>query len=1019
MKLFSRTVKTSLFLSLLVCALLFIYALVFSARTEASSPKTVYSNPAPIAINTGATPTPTPLLIPAAAYPSTINVSGLAGTTTKVTVSLRGFTHKRTVNLDMLVVSPTGQKFIILSDVGNSNYPVNDVDITFDDAALTQYPADGVIYSGTYRPRNISTNDMFPAPAPAPPYNSSLDSTLDATFGGANPNGTWSLYIVNQGNNSDEGGLNLGWNLRITTTGSQATTFANPNYLEIKWLKAKGSPYGSVINVAGVNGVVSDLKVSLNGITHTRTQDIDVLLVSPNGTGMIIMADTGSGAATNVNLTFDDAAAQTIPEFVTLASGTYKPTNISNFNPIVDSDTFLTPAPLEPYYVSSLARFKGMNPNGNWTLYVMNDAPGHLGEIAGGWSLEITTAPFVPAPVGCIVPTMSLSNNFGVGTGPTHLAVGDFDNANGPDLVVTNQVSNDVSILLNDGQGGFANQTMLTAGSSPYAVAVSNFNGDMNQDLAVVNSNSNNVSIFLGNGNGTFSTATNFLVGAAPISVAAGDFNNDMKQDLAVANFGGFFSGTVSVLFGNGSGGFSAPTTLRTRTQPSYVAVGNFNADALPDLAVATFGSDSVAIFLNNGSGGFSLVSNVSVGAGPVFIEVVDLNNDGKADLNVANYNSDSVSQRFGNGNGTFSGAGQALLGLNPTAVVSGDFTQNNQGLQTAASLSGSNNVKFLQGLSQVATGTFPYSLVKGDFNGDGKLDLATANSDSNDISILLNSCQVARGNLFDFNADRRTDFAVFRPAQSAWYAAPFSTPKFFAKPTDLLVPADYDGDTDTDYGIYRPESGLWFVIDLNNQPIYFQQFGLAEDIPVPADFDGDTKADIAVWRPSNGTWYVRRSSDNSLSISTFGMSGDRPVAADFDGDGRADLGIFRPSTGVWYILRSGDSGVTIVQFGTDMDKILPADYDGDGKADVAVWRPTTGVWYVLRSTDGGFTIIQYGMNGDIPVQGDFEGDGKFDLAVYRPSEGVWYFRRSSDNVSSAYNYGISTDLPIPAVFVR
>jgi subtilisin-like proprotein convertase family protein len=1030
MKLFSLTVRTSFIISIFVFALLFTYTIVFSNKSEAAandknaSPKTVFSNTSPITINSVAVPTPTPLLIPAATYPSTINVAGLTGTTTKVTVSFRGFTHRFTSRLDFLLVSPTGQKFIVLSDRGNDQVPIRDLDITFDDDAASFFPLFEIPVSGnSYKPTNVGSNDVFPAPAPSPPYGSSLDSTLNGTFNGANPNGNWSLYIVNQGNSSDEGALNLGWNLNITTTGSPATTFANTNYLEIPWVKAKAAPYGSIINVSGTSGVVSNLKVSLNGISHGRTSDIDVLLVSPNGSGVIIMGDIGgTSGATNIDLTLDDAAPQFLPENSPLTSGIYKLRNSTNSNTIIDSDTFLAPAPL--YYLNSgtLAGFNKISPNGNWTLYVMDDSPGESGMIAGGWSLDITTAPFVPVETGCLFPTLSLSNNFGVGISPTHLAVGDFDSNQKPDLVVTNQASNNVSVLLNDGSGGFANQTLLTAGSSPYAVAVSNFNGDTNQDLAVINSASNNVSIFLGNGNGTFSTATNFTVGASPISVAVGDFNNDAKQDLAVANFGGFFSGTVSILLGNGTGGFSAPTTLRTRTQPSYVAIGNFNSDNLPDLAVATFGSNSVAIFSNTGGGNFSLTSNISVGAGPVFIEVTDLNNDGRADLNVANYNSDNISQRFGNGNGTFSGTGtNTPVGLNPTAIVSGDFTGNNTSVQTAVTLSGSNTVTFNQGVqvSQVGTGLFPYSLVKGDFDGNGKLDLATANSDSNNISILLNTCQVAKGNLFDFNADRRTDYSIFRPSQSAWYSASLSNAKTFAKPTDTRVPADYDGDSRTDYAIYRPESSLWYVTDLADRPIYFLQFGLPTDVPVPADFDGDTKADIAVWRPSDGVWYVRRSSDNSLQIYQFGMNGDKPVAADFDGDGKADFGIFRPSTGVWYIQRSTDNGFTILQFGTNTDKILPADYDGDGKADVAVWRPSTGVWYVLRSSDGGFTIIQYGLGTDIPVQGDFEGDGKFDIAVYRPSEGAWYVLRSSDNVSQAFNYGLSTDLPIPAAFVR
>src|SRR5690606_13081388 len=104
---------------------------------------------------------------------------------------------------------------------------------------------------------------------------------------------------------------------------------------------------------------------------------------------------------------------------------------------------------------------------------------------------------------------------------------------------------------------------------SPYAVAAADLNDDGDIDLAVANSSSNNVSVFLGDGNGGFSSAANFFAGSNPISLAIGDLNGDSDPDIVVANFGSFFLGTVSVLIGNGSGGFTAGTTLRTRTQPS------------------------------------------------------------------------------------------------------------------------------------------------------------------------------------------------------------------------------------------------------------------------------------------------------------------------------------------------------------------------------------------------------------------------------------------------------------------
>jgi hypothetical protein len=127
-------------------------------------------------------------------------------------------------------------------------------------------------------------------------------------------------------------------------------------------------------------------------------------------------------------------------------------------------------------------------------------------------------------------------------------------------------------------------------------VAVGDFNRDGIPDLAVANAGNNSVSVLLGNGSGGFGAATSYPVGSAPVSVAVGDFNHDGIPDLAVANAN---SNTVSVLLGNGSGGFGAATSYPVGSDPFSVAVGDFNRDGIPDLAVANQGSNTVSVLLN------------------------------------------------------------------------------------------------------------------------------------------------------------------------------------------------------------------------------------------------------------------------------------------------------------------------------------------------------------------------------------------------------------------------------------
>ncbi len=144
----------------------------------------------------------------ASLYPSTIVVSGLTGTVTRVTVMLMGFTHPAADDVDILLVGPGGQTVMLMSDVpGNAT----NVTLTFDDsAAAVVDPA----VSGTYRPLNTGSPDAMPAPAPAEPYGAAL-----SVFNGTNPNGVWSLYVADDTATND-GLISGGWGLDIFTTGS-------------------------------------------------------------------------------------------------------------------------------------------------------------------------------------------------------------------------------------------------------------------------------------------------------------------------------------------------------------------------------------------------------------------------------------------------------------------------------------------------------------------------------------------------------------------------------------------------------------------------------------------------------------------------------------------------------------------------------------------------------------------------------------------------------------------------------
>ena len=286
--------------------------------------------------------------------------------------------------------------------------------------------------------------------------------------------------------------------------------------------------------------------------------------------------------------------------------------------------------------------------------------------------------------------------------------------------------------------------------------------------------------------------------------------------------------------------------------------------------------------------------------------------------------------------------------------------------------------------------------------------------------SFIIRSSAPAGKAAFDFDGDRKTDIAIFRPNAGEWWYSrssngSVSTVKFGAG-TDKIASADFTGDGRTDIAVWREATGEWFIIRSEDNSFYSFPFGQSGDKAVPADFDGDGKADPTVFRPSNSVWYSIRSGGGGVNFTQFGINGDIPLPNDFDGDGKADFGVFRPGPSEWWIQRS-TGGVSAVQFGMTGDKPVPADFTGDNKTDIAFYRPSQGFWYILRSEDNSFFGFPFGNSTDTPIAGDYDGDGRADAAVFRASESTWYLQRSTAGFT-AIAFGISGDKPVPSAFL-
>ena len=164
--------------------------------------------------------------------------------------------------------------------------------------------------------------------------------------------------------------------------------------------------YPATINVTGLTGSVSHITVSLLDLSHSFPADLDILLVAPDGRAVMLMSDVGQGFdLTNAFLVFDDNATNALPANSPIVSGNYQPTDINLGGP----DFFPPPAPAGPYTNATLATFNGMNPNGVWKLFIVDDQGSDTGQLAGGWRITFQTA--TPPPPAPPVRTVRSGNN--------------------------------------------------------------------------------------------------------------------------------------------------------------------------------------------------------------------------------------------------------------------------------------------------------------------------------------------------------------------------------------------------------------------------------------------------------------------------------------------------------------------------------------------------------------------------------------------------------------------------------
>jgi VCBS repeat protein len=345
------------------------------------------------------------------------------------------------------------------------------------------------------------------------------------------------------------------------------------------------------------------------------------------------------------------------------------------------------------------------------------------------------------------------------------VVVGDFNGDGKPDLALVTSGGflqlqpTIIAILLGNGDGTFRKGGVYTTtGTNSQTVVVGDFNGDGKQDLVVPNFGGiflpPDISVLLGNGDGTFQPATSVpLGGKYPCTwLAAGDFNKDGKLDLAATS--GSASNQVDVLLGNGDGTFQTPVPYAAGTGSSWIGAADFNGDGKMDLVTTDYNTGTILVLLGNGDGTFQVQASIPVGAGISYGVVGDFNGDGKADLAISGGFSGNVSVLVGKGDGTFQAPKNYAVGSDLQSIAMADFDGDGKIDLAVIDSGASTEAQSMAVLRGNGDGTFqtpplhfdvksPYQAAVGDFNKDGKTDLAVANNFGDsvvDVDVLRNT---------------------------------------------------------------------------------------------------------------------------------------------------------------------------------------------------------------------------------------------------------------------------------------
>jgi len=343
---------------------------------------------------------------------------------------------------------------------------------------------------------------------------------------------------------------------------------------------------------------------------------------------------------------------------------------------------------------------------------------------------------------------------------PVDVVAADLNNDGRLDLIASNAGTTRIGVLLGNGDGTFQAPLASEAGDFTHSVAVGDLNDDGTLDLAVATFAS--VNVMLGNGDGTFQAPSEISIGSDTASVAVGDFNADGTLDLGVRShtyvpgeydpyyytYNGTYTGHLTVLTGHGDGSFAAPVTRDFSGGLFDCVVADLNRDGADDLVATQSEFGGIAVLFGDAAGQYQNTSTIGLNFLPAALAAGDINGDGNADLVMTRqyWYGSNVSVLPGDGAGGF-GPAVNYPGANGNSIVLGDFDHDDQPDLAILHTNSQSSVTLLRARSDGTLGPaesltvslYASSLTTGDVNGDGWLDLITANPSGNNVSVLTN----------------------------------------------------------------------------------------------------------------------------------------------------------------------------------------------------------------------------------------------------------------------------------------